>query len=116
MSAGNPKTIFVEEVDEKGPILLPGGVVVDGNADELRVELTEQQPSECGGGDGALTFGYAAGDSASGVTQNLTLPATGSDSSTIAWASSAATAVSAGRGDRGWQWEHWWQVGYRDPT
>lgn len=42
----------------------------------------------------ALTIGYAAGDSASGVTQNLTLPATGIDSSTIVWASSAATVVS----------------------
>jgi hypothetical protein len=34
----------------------------------------------------ALAIGYAAGDSAASVIQNLTLTATGVDGSTIAWA------------------------------
>ena len=44
-----------------------------------------------------LTIGYTSGDSASAVTQNLTLPATGIDSSTITWVSSNAVS-SDGRG------------------
>jgi hypothetical protein len=42
----------------------------------------------------ALAIGYASGDSASSVTQNLTLPATGIDGSTITWASSNSGVVS----------------------
>ena len=42
----------------------------------------------------ALTIDYASGDSASSVTQDLTLPATGIDSSTIEWASNDTTVVS----------------------
>ena len=43
----------------------------------------------------ALTIGYASGDSASNVTQNLTLPATGIDGSAIAWASSDPSVVTS---------------------
>ena len=42
----------------------------------------------------ALAIGYATGDSASSVTQNLTLPATGIDNSTMAWVSSDTSVVS----------------------
>ena len=42
----------------------------------------------------ALTVGYAASDSSANVTQNLTLPATGLDGSTISWASSDAAVVT----------------------
>jgi len=42
----------------------------------------------------ALAVGYASGDSASSVTQNLTLPATGLDGSTISWASSDPAVVT----------------------
>ena len=42
----------------------------------------------------ALAVGYASGDSAASVTQNLTLPATGIDTSTIAWSSSDTSVVT----------------------
>lgn len=42
----------------------------------------------------ALAIGYAPGDSASSVTQNLTLPPTGLDGTTITWASSNAAVVT----------------------
>lgn len=42
----------------------------------------------------ALTIGYAAGDSASSVRQNLTLATTGIDNSTISWASTNEAVVS----------------------
>jgi hypothetical protein len=42
----------------------------------------------------ALAIGYASGDSASSVTQNLVLPATGIDGSTISWASSNSAVVT----------------------
>jgi Concanavalin A-like lectin/glucanases superfamily/Bacterial Ig-like domain len=42
----------------------------------------------------ALAIGYASGDSASSVTQSLTLPATGIDNSTVTWVSSSPTVVS----------------------
>jgi len=42
----------------------------------------------------ALAIGYASGDSASSVTNNLTLPATGLDGSTISWASSDPAVVT----------------------
>jgi hypothetical protein len=42
----------------------------------------------------ALAIGYAAGDSAARVTLNLTLPVTGSNSSTITWLSSNPTVVT----------------------
>ncbi|MFD1677664.1 immunoglobulin-like domain-containing protein, partial [Alicyclobacillus fodiniaquatilis] len=42
----------------------------------------------------ALAIGYAAGDSASNVTQNLTLPTTGSNGSTISWSSDTPTVVA----------------------
>ncbi|MFZ0731286.1 MAG: immunoglobulin-like domain-containing protein [Candidatus Sulfotelmatobacter sp.] len=42
----------------------------------------------------ALAIGYAAGDSASSVTQNLALPTIGIDGSTIAWASSNPAVVT----------------------
>ena len=41
-----------------------------------------------------LAIEYAAGDSASSVTQNLTLPTNGLDGSTIAWSSSNTAVVS----------------------
>ena len=44
----------------------------------------------------ALVIGYASGDSASSVTQNLTLPATGIDNSTVSWDSSDAAVVTTG--------------------
>ena len=43
----------------------------------------------------ALTIGYAQGDSAASVTQNVTLPVTGSSACTIRWASSDAATISA---------------------
>jgi phosphoribosylformylglycinamidine (FGAM) synthase PurS component len=43
----------------------------------------------------ALTIGYASGDSAASVTQNVTLPATGSSACTIGWASSDPATISA---------------------
>jgi hypothetical protein len=43
---------------------------------------------------GALAVGYAIGDSASGVTSNLTLPTAGPNGSSIAWSSSDATVIS----------------------
>lgn len=42
----------------------------------------------------ALAIGYRAGDSASSVTQNLALPASGIDNSTIAWSSNNAAALT----------------------
>ncbi len=42
----------------------------------------------------ALTIGYASGDSASHVTQNLTLPTTGLKGTTIGWASTNTELVS----------------------
>ena len=44
----------------------------------------------------ALAIGYASGDSASSVTQNLTLPATGIDNSTNSWVSSNTAVVARG--------------------
>jgi len=41
-----------------------------------------------------LAIGYAPGDSASSVTQNLTLPAKGINGSTVTWASSNASVVT----------------------
>jgi len=43
----------------------------------------------------ALTIGYASGDSAASVTQNVTLPVTGSSACTISWASSDPATISA---------------------
>ncbi|HZG84162.1 fibronectin type III domain-containing protein, partial [Paenibacillus sp.] len=57
----------------------------------------------------ALEIGYAVGDTAESVTQNLTLAVTGAKGSTISWASSAPTTVAtngqvtrpaAGSGDK----------------
>lgn len=45
----------------------------------------------------ALAIGYATGDSASSVTQNLTLPLTGSSGCTISWASSDQALASTAR-------------------
>lgn len=42
----------------------------------------------------ALVIGFAAGDSAASVTQNLTLPVTGSNGSTITWASNNPAVIS----------------------
>ena len=42
----------------------------------------------------ALAIGFASGDSASSVTAGLTLPTTGTNGSTIAWASSDSATVS----------------------
>lgn len=42
----------------------------------------------------ALAITYASGDSASSVTQNLTLPTTGLDGATVAWQSSDSSTVS----------------------
>lgn len=42
----------------------------------------------------ALQIGYASGDSATSVTQNVTLPTTGSSGCTISWASSNAAVIS----------------------
>ncbi len=42
----------------------------------------------------ALVVGYASGDSASSVTQNLTLPAAGLDGSSISWASSNTAVIT----------------------
>lgn len=42
----------------------------------------------------ALALGYALGDTSSSVTQNLTLPASGSEGSTITWNSSNAAVIS----------------------
>jgi hypothetical protein len=43
----------------------------------------------------ALAIGYAEGDSAASVTQNLTLPAGGSNGSTISWASDKGDVISS---------------------
>ena len=42
----------------------------------------------------ALTISYASGDSATSVTRNVTLPATGLDNSTIGWASTNAAVIT----------------------
>ncbi len=42
----------------------------------------------------ALVIGYAEGDSATGVTQNLTLPTSGSSGCSISWASSSPAVIS----------------------
>lgn len=44
----------------------------------------------------ALVIGYAEGDSANGVTQNLTLPTSGSSGCSISWASSSPAIISTG--------------------
>jgi hypothetical protein len=43
----------------------------------------------------ALAIGYASGDTSSNVTKNLTLPTSGTDGSTISWASSNSAVVTA---------------------
>jgi hypothetical protein len=58
----------------------------------VRPQLTDAQAVAAA--KSALAVGYASGDSASSVTQNLTLPATGIDNSAIAWTSSNADVVS----------------------
>ncbi len=42
----------------------------------------------------ALAIGYSTGDSASSVTQNVTLPATGLDGTTVTWSSDNASLLS----------------------
>jgi len=60
----------------------------------VKAQMTEAQAVAAA--KAALTIGYGAGDSAASVTKNVTLPATGIDNSTIAWASSDAAVVSNG--------------------
>jgi hypothetical protein len=58
----------------------------------VKAQLTEAQAVAAA--KAALDITYASGDSASSVTQNLTLPATGMDGSSIAWASGNPALVS----------------------
>ncbi|WP_368666368.1 immunoglobulin-like domain-containing protein, partial [Ammoniphilus sp. CFH 90114] len=46
-------------------------------------------------GKGALAVGYAAGDSASGVTQDLTLATMGADGTSVTWSSGNAAVIAA---------------------
>ncbi|HLV88061.1 MAG TPA: immunoglobulin-like domain-containing protein [Candidatus Sulfotelmatobacter sp.] len=57
---------------------------------EVQISPTQAVAAE----KAALVLGYAAGDSASSVTQNLTLPTSGVDSTTVAWTSSNPTVIS----------------------
>lgn len=63
-----------------------GGVSSGGNT------LTPAE--EVAAAKSALAIGYASGDSASSVTQNLTLPATCLDGTTVSWSSSNSAVVS----------------------
>ena len=79
-------------------VTLTATISIDGISDTktflitVKAQMTEAQAVAAA--KAALTIGYASGDSAASVTQNVTLPATGIDSSTIAWASTAPAVVS----------------------
>ncbi len=58
----------------------------------VKAEMTDAQAVAAA--KAALQIGYAAGDSASSVTQNLNLPLTGSEGCTVRWSSSNAPVIS----------------------
>jgi hypothetical protein len=63
------------------------GTASDSKAFPLTIKAQMTDAQAVAAAKAALTIGYASGDSASSVTQNLTLPAMGLDGSTITWAS-----------------------------
>ena len=58
----------------------------------IKPQLTDAQAVAAA--KAALVIGYASGDSASSVTQNLTLAASGIDGTSITWASNSSDVVS----------------------
>jgi hypothetical protein len=90
--------IVTQPLTQDANVTLTATISIDGISDDktflitVKAQMTEAQA--VGAAKAALTIGYAAGDSASSVTQNLTLAATGIDGSTVAWESNAPTVVS----------------------
>jgi uncharacterized repeat protein (TIGR02543 family) len=58
----------------------------------VNLNLTDQQAVDTDQAN--LAIGYAPGDSASSVTQNITLPASGSNGTTVTWKVTAGSAIS----------------------
>jgi len=73
-------------------LLCIGILAACGGVSTKDVHLTPAQ--KVAAAKAVLNIGFAAGDSASSVSQNLTLPATGLDGSTIAWVSSNPSVIS----------------------
>ena len=73
---------------------ISAGTASDTKAFPITVKAKMTDAQAVAAAKAALAIAYASGDSASSVTQNLTLPATGIDGSTNAWASSNAAVVT----------------------
>ena len=61
----------------------------------LALPSVDDPSAEVAAAKAALVIGYATGDSASSVTRDLTLPASGANLVMITWASSASSVVSS---------------------
>ena len=70
------------------------GLASDTKAFPITVKAQMTDAQAVAAAKAALAIAYGSGDSASSVTKNLTLPATGLDTSTITWVSSDASVVS----------------------
>jgi len=81
------------------PVLLTATITSHEVSDVASFALTVQgQVSDAdavAAAKAALNIVYAPGDSALSVTQNVTLPATGSDACTVSWASDTPAVISA---------------------
>ncbi len=80
------------------PVTLTATITSNGASDTkpfivtVKAQMTDAQAVAAA--KAALAIVYAQGDSASGVTQNLTLPITGSSGCTISWASDDPAIIS----------------------
>lgn len=90
--------VVTRPLTQDANVTLTATISIDGISDTktftitVKAQMTEAQAVAAA--KAALTIGYASGDSATSVTQNLTLPAAGIDGSTVAWESNASTVVS----------------------
>ena len=90
--------VVTRPLTQDANVTLMATISIDGISDTktftitVKAQMTEAQAVAAA--KAALTIGYASGDSATSVTQNLTLPAAGIDGSTVAWESNASTVVS----------------------
>ncbi len=73
---------------------ITSNVVSDTKAFIVTVKAQMTDAQAVAAAKAALAIGYAAGDSAGGVTRNLTLPATGSSGCTVSWGSNDPSIIS----------------------
>ncbi len=85
---------------QDAPVTLTATITSNGVSDTkvfiltLKAQMTDAEAVAAA--KAALQIGYASGDSATGVTQNVSLPLTGSSGTTVSWASDTPSVISTG--------------------